>query len=103
MKVDRSFESWLEMRTFDPFTNYLDFSAFRIDLYKTTDGYLVEAVLEEADIKEYKLTVKDAELSIQFLREDEILERKVYFPESILFKPIQASLKNSIIEVRIFT
>ncbi|MBM7691412.1 HSP20 family molecular chaperone IbpA [Peribacillus deserti] len=96
------FDEWMKAYSLDPFTTYLDYTVFRVDVFNTVEAYIVEALLDHCHSKDYMVLVKENELVIRLLVEKEHLERKIYFPSSIHSKTIQSTLKDDILEVKVF-
>lgn len=51
---ERRMQDWL----LDPYTTKLDESQFRLDLFDTTEAYIVEATIEDFIMREVTLTKK---------------------------------------------
>ncbi|PLT29321.1 Hsp20/alpha crystallin family protein [Peribacillus deserti] len=96
------FDNWMKAYSQDPFTSYLDFTAFRVDVYNTENAYIIEALIDHCQSNEYMVTVKEYELVIRLLTEKEQLERKIYFPIPIHTKTIQSTMNRDILEVKVF-
>lgn len=58
------FDEWVKSFFLDPETCALDHQLFSIDIYESDDEYMVEAVLEDHDVKDIKVCLSDNELSI---------------------------------------
>ncbi|KUP08216.1 hypothetical protein Q73_06760 [Bacillus coahuilensis m2-6] len=85
-------ESVLKGLLLDPFTNYLDEQLFRIDLYDTTDKYIIEVLTENLDIDEIEITKEGKLLAIQLMIQGEGTHRlrKVPFPFDLKFHQVEA-------------
>jgi spore coat protein M len=105
------FDEWVKSFFLDPETCALDHQLFSIDIYESDDEYMVEAVLEDHDVKDIKVCLSDNELSIivddthkPFLekKEDKLpTQRKIPFPFSICSRRITAEFSYPILVIRI--
>lgn len=105
------FDEWVKSFFLDPETCALDHQLFSIDIYESDDEYMVEAVLEDHDVKDIKVCLSDNELSIivddthkpfHEKKEDKLpTQRKIPFPFSICSRRITAEFSNPILVIRI--
>ncbi|WP_282034565.1 Hsp20/alpha crystallin family protein [Metabacillus indicus] len=100
-------EDWMNQFFTDPFSALLDCRSFRVDLFETSEEYIVEA--EFADVKPEDIQIKaDREtliITAQTARqttESDQLERSILLPFSLEKKKIEAVFSNDILEVKIF-
>ncbi|WP_421384982.1 hypothetical protein ACOJQI_09495 [Bacillus salacetis] len=96
-------ERWMKDWLLDPYTTQLDESQFRLDLFDTTEAYIVEATTEEITVQEVTLTKKEQTLTIEIIpREDERSRiRSVNFPFSLKFNPIRLYPREGYLEIHI--
>jgi spore coat protein M len=100
-----TFEQWMEKFFLDPFTSYLDESEFRIDVYETSEEYIVEALLQEYLPKQLEVEVNHDVLTIK-MEAEEIgktfrKKRTIRFPFYIYNHSINAFYDHGILEVKI--
>lgn len=105
-------EKWMTQFFTDPFTSLLDEYTFRVDLFETSEDFIIEAELGEMKKKEdvqltafmenLKITVHPdlSEHNKEELNNEEIT-RIVILPYSIEDKEIVATLNNGILEIKI--
>ncbi|MFU2017970.1 hypothetical protein ACM6Q7_23415 [Peribacillus butanolivorans] len=111
MNEVEKFDEWVKKFFLDPETSALDHQLFSIDIYESEDEYMVEAVLENHDVKDIKVCLSDNELSIivddnhePFLenKADTLpTQRKIPFPFSICSRRITAEFSNPLLVIRI--
>ena len=94
-------EEWLENFFLDPLTSYQDETIFRIDLFETAEEYIVEAMLPET--KKSNITVKlDYEniiINVVTDLQENIKQRKISFPFSIIHHDVNAIFESGILEI----
>ena len=97
----RVVEEWLENFFLDPLTSYQDETIFRIDLFETADEYIVEAMLPE--MKKSNITVKlDHEniiINVKTDHQENVKQRKISFPFSIIHHDVNAIFESGILEI----
>ncbi|WP_335868953.1 hypothetical protein [Bacillus sp. 2205SS5-2] len=103
---DDNLEKWEQLLKgvlLDPFTNYLDENQFRIDLFDTTDEYIVEIFTSEMEIEEIEISKSDANLNISLKceKEQEARKRSIPFPFSLKQHHINAKYQGDWLEVYI--
>ncbi|WP_409293744.1 hypothetical protein V1498_11430 [Peribacillus sp. SCS-26] len=96
-----NYEEWMLLSLDDPFTGYLDWAEFRVDVYDAPLFYQVEASIEGDGLTQYAIGVNEAELSVQFTFPDNLKERKIYFHFPIQNRIIQTRLTNNYLEITI--
>ncbi|MGF2615958.1 hypothetical protein FZC84_07735 [Rossellomorea vietnamensis] len=96
-------EQWMKDWLLDPYTTKLDETQFRVDLFDTTDAYIVEATPSDFTMQEVKLEKQEQTLSIEILPADDITIRKrsLEFPFSLKYNPIRLYLRKGFIEIHI--
>jgi len=102
-------EEWQDTFFLDPYTNYLDETVFRIDLYDSETAFIVEALLPSVQKDNIDISIKRNELHIKIKQIDPnnsssiiYKNRTVYFPTSIHDLKMEASYFNNILEIKIF-
>ncbi|WP_226665394.1 Hsp20/alpha crystallin family protein [Metabacillus litoralis] len=98
-------EEWMTQFFIDPFTNLLDEHTFRIDLFETSEDFIIEAELG-VEIKKdtIAVTVNKEEITISIpapQQEDDKVTRKIILPITIEDKKIVATFINGILEINI--
>lgn len=96
-------ESWMKDWLLDPYTTKLDETQFRVDLFDTTDAYIVEATPSNFTIQEIILEKKDQTLSIEIMPAEGTSkrERSIQFPFSLKHNPIHLYPRKGYIEIHI--
>lgn len=82
MNEVEKFDEWVKSFFLDPETCALDHQLFSIDIYESDDEYMVEAVLENHDVKDIKVCLCDNELSITVDDTDKhfLEKKKMHYP-----------------------
>ncbi|MGM0877402.1 MAG: Hsp20/alpha crystallin family protein [Bacillota bacterium] len=105
-------EEWMTQFFTDPFTSLLDEHTFRVDLFETSEDFIIEAELGEmikkediqlsAFIENIKIAVRP-DLSGHNMEEqnNEDITRTIILPYSIEDKEIGATLNHGILEIKI--
>lgn len=104
----KGIEEWMTQFFTDPFTSLLDEHSFRVDLFETSEEFIIEAELGECKKKEdihitvliEKLIITVNEKSKEELINEE-LTRTIILPYCIDEKEIVATLNNGILEIKI--
>lgn len=92
------FDEWLEHYFVDPNTSFLDFQAFRMDLFECNTHYLLEAIFEKKRITHITISTDKNNLTILATsvhgeqQQPIILERSISFPFSLKGRNISAEL-----------
>jgi hypothetical protein len=96
-------ERWMKDWLLDPCTTELDESQFRLDLFDTTEAYIVEATTEKFTVQEVTLTKKEQTLTIEItpIEEELTRTRSVNFPFSLRFNPIRLYPRKEYLEIHI--
>lgn len=105
-------EEWMSQFFSDPFTTLLDEHTFRVDLFETSDEFIIEAELGELTKKDdIQITASKEKIKISVSPNkneknkvecsDDDIERTIKFPFSIEDKVIIAVMSNGILEVKI--
>ncbi|MFC0274074.1 Hsp20/alpha crystallin family protein [Metabacillus herbersteinensis] len=99
-------EEWMTQFFSDPFTNFLDQYTFRIDLFETSEEYIVEAELDQIKAEDITIEISDEHLKILISRnvksaEHDCVERSVILPFMLEQKVIKAQFENGILEIMI--
>lgn len=110
MKI-KGIEEWMTQFFTDPFTNILDEHTFRVDLFETSEDFIVEAELGETQKKEeIDITIRKEQLTINVHPptchnnknedgKDGAIKRKITLPYPIDDKEISAIFSNGILEI----
>ena len=103
-------EEWMAQFFIDPFTSLLDEHTFRVDLFETSEDFIIEAELgEKKKKKDIQITASNEKITIS-IRPDsskksevvsENITRTITLPYDIEKKEIIASLNNGILEINI--
>ncbi|WP_409254020.1 hypothetical protein V1502_09010 [Bacillus sp. SCS-153A] len=96
-------ERWMKDWLLDPYTSQLDETQFRLDLFDTTEAYIVEATIEDLPVQEVTLTKKGQTLTIELIPREKspIRTRSVNFPFSLRYNPVRLYPKKGYFEVHI--
>jgi HSP20 family molecular chaperone IbpA len=105
-------EEWMTQFFTDPFTSLLDEHTFRVDLFETSEEFIIEAELGETKKKEdIQITtcIEKIKISVQSnvskQNEDENnneeISRTITLPYSIEDKEIIATFNHGILEIKI--
>ncbi|HZG59392.1 MAG TPA: Hsp20/alpha crystallin family protein [Anoxybacillus sp.] len=96
------FDQWLQILFADPFTDYLDETMFRVDVFETEEDYIIEAELPLYAIHQIQVKCHDNTAIIQAYEQKEACkERTVRLPFSLADRNVQAYFEKGILEVRI--
>ncbi|SFC63740.1 Molecular chaperone IbpA, HSP20 family [Bacillus sp. OV322] len=103
------FDEWMSRYFLDPVTSYLDMMTFRIDLYESSEEYIVEGLLEVPYMESINVIFKGDTIIVRVNKEvtgiteqtGNFLERSICFPYSIDNKKITAELENRILTITI--
>ncbi|MFD0051180.1 Hsp20/alpha crystallin family protein [Actinomycetes bacterium NPDC127524] len=103
------FDEWMSRYFLDPVTSYLDMMTFRIDLYESSEEYIVEGLLEFPYMESIYVIFKGDTIIVRVnkgvsgMKEQtgNFLERSISFPYSIDNKKITAELENRILTITI--
>lgn len=111
MNID-GIEEWMTQFFTDPFTTLLDEHTFRVDLFETSEEYIIEAELGET-IKKENIQITTCNEKIKILvcpdknnqdkeqSNNDELSRNIKFPFIVEEKVIKATLVNGILEIKI--
>ncbi|MGM0844802.1 MAG: hypothetical protein ACQEUT_07480 [Bacillota bacterium] len=96
-------ERWMQDWLLDPYTTKLDETEFRVDLFDTTDAYIVEATPSNFTMQEVILEKKDQTLYIVIQPAEDLTrrERSLQFPFSLKFNPILLYPQKGYVEIHI--
>ncbi|WP_044022357.1 hypothetical protein [Bacillus sp. SG-1] len=96
-------ERWMQDWLLDPYTTKLDESQFRLDLFDTTEAYIVEATIEDFIMREVTLTKKEQTLTIEItpMEESPTRTRSVNFPFSLKYNPVRLYPRKGHFEIHI--
>jgi HSP20 family molecular chaperone IbpA len=96
-------ERWMKDWLLDPYTTQLDETQFRVDLFDTTEAYIVEVTTEKFSVQEVILTKKNQTLTIEIIpkEKDRTKARSVNFPFSLKYHPIQLYPQKEYLEIHI--
>ncbi|RIW38394.1 hypothetical protein D3H55_02325 [Bacillus salacetis] len=96
-------ERWMKDWLLDPYTTQLDESQFRVDLFDTTEAFIVEVSTEAFAVQEVLLSKEGQTLSIEIIAadEDRTRSRKVGFPFSLKYHPIELYPQKEYLEIYI--
>jgi hypothetical protein len=96
-------ERWMKDWLLDPYTTQLDDSQFRLDLFDSTEAYIVEATTEDFVVQEVTLTKKEQTLTIEIVpvEDDRVRVRSVKFPFSLKKNPIRLYPRKGYLEIHI--
>lgn len=100
----KGIEEWMTQFFVDPFTNLLDEETFRVDLFETSEEFIIEAELGDKLQKEcISVTVNKEEITISILalQPDDHVTRNIILPIIIEDKKMTAKFNNGILEVNI--
>jgi spore coat protein M len=104
------FDEWVKNFFLNPETSVLDHQLFTIDIYESDDEYMVEAVLENHDVKDIKVCLSNNELSITVSdphkpilnkADTKPAQRKIPFPFPICSRRITAEFSQPLLVIRI--
>ncbi|WP_044894128.1 Hsp20/alpha crystallin family protein [Bacillus alveayuensis] len=96
------FEKWLEILLADPFTDYLDETMFRVDVFETGEDYIIEAELPHYAAQQIQVKCHDHAVIIQTCEKNEVCkERTVLLPFHLADKHVSACFEKGVLEVRI--
>jgi HSP20 family molecular chaperone IbpA len=100
-------EDWMNQFFTDPFSALLDYHSFRVDLFETSDEYIVEAEFTNINPEDIKIVTNQETLiisahpSLSANEDKDQLERSILLPFSLEKKMIEAFFSNDILEVKI--
>jgi len=100
-------EDWMEQFLEDPFTSMMDHFQFRVDLFETSQEYIVEAELINYKKEHLSVEINGATVIIQAKRptalspDNDKVERIVTLPYTLATKDVQARYTNNILEITI--
>lgn len=105
----KGIEDWMTQFFTDPFTSLLDEHTFRVDLFETSDYFIVEGELGEKIKKEnINIQVCQEQILINVLKDNEAekqenneVTRKIVLPYRIEQKEISATFMNGVLEIKI--
>ncbi|MBA2870988.1 HSP20 family molecular chaperone IbpA [Anoxybacillus calidus] len=101
-KEPNEFEKWLEILLADPFTDYLDETIFRVDVFETEEHYIIEANLPLCTVNQIKVKCHNNTAIIQaYEQNNDYKERSVQLPFTLTDRDVRAYFENDILEVRI--
>jgi spore coat protein M len=96
------FDKWLQILLADPFTDYLDETMFRVDVFETEEHYIIEANLPLYAVNQIKVKCHNNTVIIQaYEQNNDYKERSVHLPFTLADKEVGAYFENDILEVRI--
>ena len=105
------FDEWVKKFFLNPETSLLDHQLFTIDIYESEEEYMVEAVLENRDVKDIKVCLSKNELSIHvdssagLIHKSEkghrTMKRTIPFPFIICTRKVTAEFFSPLLIVRI--
>ncbi|WP_456271247.1 hypothetical protein [Bacillus sp. AK031] len=101
-KLDE-WEKWLKDWLLDPYTTKLDEMEFRVDLFDTTDAFIVEATTSDFTVQEVVLIKQSHTLTIEILplHEKRKRSRSVDFPFSLEKYPVRLHPLKGCLEIHI--
>ncbi|WP_299090732.1 Hsp20/alpha crystallin family protein [uncultured Metabacillus sp.] len=103
-------EEWMTQFFIDPFTSLLDEHTFRVDLFETSEEFIIEAELREKKKENIHITAVKEKIMITVRSESdpnhneqssEDIIRKITLPIVIEDKDIHAIFNNGILEIKI--
>ncbi|TXC91783.1 Hsp20/alpha crystallin family protein [Metabacillus litoralis] len=100
----KGIEEWMTQFFVDPFTSLLDEETFRVDLFETSEEFIIEAELGDKIKKEnISVTVNKEviKISVLALQQNDIVTRNIILPIKIEDKKITAIFNNGILEINI--
>lgn len=99
----KGIEEWMTQFFVDPFTNLLDEETFRVDLFETSEEFIIEAELGDKIKKEnISVTVNKEVITISVLAlQNDIVTRNIILPIKIEDKKITTIFNNGILEINI--
>jgi spore coat protein M len=105
----KGIEEWMTQFFTDPFTSLLDEHTFRVDLFETSDHFIIEGELGEKIKKEnINIHVCQEQIFINVLKDNETekqenneVTRNIVLPYRIEQKKITATLTNGVLEIKI--
>ncbi|MBM7603106.1 HSP20 family molecular chaperone IbpA [Metabacillus crassostreae] len=100
----KGIEEWMTQFFVDPFTNLLDEETFRVDLFETSEEFIIEAELGDKIKKENISVTVNKEvitISILALQQNDEVTRNIILPINIEDKKITAIFNNGILETNI--
>ena len=89
-------EDWMNQFFTDPFSALLDYHSFRVDLFETSDEYIVEAEFTNINPEDIKIVTNQETLiisahpSLSANEDKDQLERSILLPFSLEKKMIEA-------------
>ncbi|MCM3161396.1 Hsp20/alpha crystallin family protein [Metabacillus litoralis] len=105
----KGIEEWMTQFFTDPFTSLLDEHTFRVDLFETSDQFIIEGEIGENIKKEnINIHVSQEQITIKVIKENKAenhetneVTRKVVLPYRIEKKQITATFTNGVLEIKI--
>ena len=100
----KGIEEWMTQFFVDPFTNLLDEETFRVDLFETSEAFIIEAELGDQIKKENISVTVNKEvitISVLALQQNDIVTRNIILPIKIEDKKITAIFNNGILVINI--
>ncbi|PLR69864.1 spore coat protein [Bacillus sp. UMB0893] len=100
-------EEWMNQFFTDPFSALIDYHSFRVDLFETSEDYIVEAEFTDMNPEQIRIEINQESLIIKVLAtlsendEKDQLERTILLPFTLEKKVIEAFFSNDILEVKI--
>ncbi|WP_163102206.1 Hsp20 family protein [Peribacillus alkalitolerans] len=99
-------DAWLDDLFLDPFANELDECIFRIDLFETTEEYIVEALLDGINHQDIKVKVNGEKLIINVYCNSScgkniLKSRTVNFPYPLQENQLNQKLSGDILEITV--
>ncbi|WP_108669287.1 Hsp20/alpha crystallin family protein [Peribacillus acanthi] len=99
-------ESWQDDLFLDPYANELDECQFRIDLFETTEEYIVEALLDGINHQDIQVNVNGRKLIINVFctsscGKNVLKSRSVHFPFPLQENQINPKLTGDILEITV--
>jgi spore coat protein M len=102
-------DEWMSRYFLDPVTSYLDIMTFRMDLYESSEEYIIECLLEVPHMESISVIFKGDTIIVRVNKKvacqkepaGNFLERSICFPYSIENKKITAELESHILTIKI--
>lgn len=100
-------EEWMNQFFTDPFSALINDHSFRIDLFETSEEYIVEAEFTDMNPEHIRIEVNQESLIIKVYASlygtnvKDQLERTILLPFTLEKKAIEAYYSNDILEVKI--
>lgn len=92
-------DDWMKQFLDDPFAIYDD--TFPIDLYETTNEYIVEADMSSYHVTHIEINYHDQELCLTVKTEKEDIKKSIFLPFDLAKKNIESECANHILSIKI--